>query len=71
MHGLLTVIIVLRHAPHSKQSEEQGINNLAVALSKSLITYIRKTFNKSTKTRGCNPSENELWTIILRSSVTV
>ena len=71
MHGLFTVIIVLIHAPHSKQSEEQEINNLAVALSKSFITYIRKTINISTKTRGCNPSENELWTFILKSSVTV
>ena len=71
MQGLLTWITVLRHAPHSKQSEEEGINNLAVALSKSLITYIRKKINISTKTRGCNPSENKLWTFILKSSVTV
>jgi hypothetical protein len=50
MHGLLTVIIILRpHAPRLKQSEEQGIINLEVALSKSLISYIRKTINISTE----------------------
>jgi putative exporter of polyketide antibiotics len=71
MHGLLTVIIVLRHTPHSKQSEEQGINILAAALSKSSITNIRKAINISTKASGCNPSENELSQFILKSSVTV
>ena len=71
MHSLLMVIIFLKPAPHLKQSEEEGINILAAAHSKSSITYIRKKFNISTKARGCNPSENELWTFILKSSVTV
>ena len=38
MHRLLTVVIALRHAPHSKKSEEKGVNNLAALLGKSSIT---------------------------------
>ena len=67
MHSLLTEIIFLKPAPHLKQSEEQGINILAAARSKSSIKYIRKTINISTKQRGYNPSENELWAFILKS----
>ena len=38
MRSLLTEMIFLRHTPHLKQSEEQGINILAAALCKSSIT---------------------------------
>ena len=49
MHSLLTEIIFLKPAPPLKQSEEQGINILASARSKSSIKYIWKTINISTK----------------------
>ena len=41
MHSLLTEIIFLKPAPHSKQSEEQGINILAAPRSKSSITNFK------------------------------
>ena len=71
MHSLLTEIIFLKPASHLKQSEEQGINILASARSKSSSKYIRKTINISTKARGYNPSENELWAFILKSSLSI
>ena len=46
MHSLLTVILFLKPAPHSKQSEEQGINILAAARSKSSITNFENNQHK-------------------------
>ena len=46
MHSLLSVIIFLKPAPHLKQSEEQGINVLAEAPSKSSITNFENNQHK-------------------------